>query len=153
MFCYGKKISADRNEVARPIMHNSGFSLMEMMVVVVIAAILAAITFPIYSQHITKKKRLQAELTLQRVSSALEEHYVVKYTYKHFALRDFGIADTLKKSQYHIVIHANNKHFSVAAVPFGSQAKHDIACGTISMNDMGEKNISGSGSSDQCWVG
>src|SRR5438132_2154423 len=110
MFCYGKTFGGNCQQTAGQVSTNSlGFSLLEIMIVVVIAVILAGITFPIYSQHLVKKKRLHAEMTLQRISSALETYFVANYSYEHFSLSHYGFPENL--SQYHWAIYTDSGHY------------------------------------------
>ena len=153
MLCHGETLGPNRQQIKKISYKTSGFNLIELMIVVTIAAILATLTLPIYSHHLAKKKRLRAELTLQRISSALEEYFVVNYSYEHFSLSDFGFPETLPHSQYRLAIHANAGHFRVIATPFGTQAKRDSRCGALSVTDMGERNISGPGNATKCWMG
>lgn len=150
MFCPRKALSHHRKPVKKII---TGFSLTETLVVMAIALILLAATFPIYSHHLAKKKRLHAEVTLQRVSSALEEYFVVNYSYKNFHIDNATLEKALAQSQYRIAIHATDGHFRITATPYGTQASLDADCGALSLTEKGERLISGSGNVDQCWVG
>lgn len=51
---------------------SSGFSLIELMVVVAIVAILAAVSFPFYQEHINKTRRAEAMAALTSAAAAYE---------------------------------------------------------------------------------
>lgn len=46
---------------------SQGFTFMEMMIVVAIIAILAAIAYPLYTQHIVKTNRVDVQSELMRL--------------------------------------------------------------------------------------
>lgn len=52
-----------------------GFTLIELMIVVVIIAILASIAIPSYRNHICKVERNQAKADLQAFAQAMERYY------------------------------------------------------------------------------
>ena len=53
----------------------TGFTLIELMIVVVIIAILAAIAIPSYQQYIQKTRRADAKETLTRMAAAQERYF------------------------------------------------------------------------------
>ena len=54
---------------------NQGFTLIELMIVVVVIAILAAIAIPSYRSHICKVERNQAKSDLMGLAQAMERFY------------------------------------------------------------------------------
>jgi type IV pilus assembly protein PilE len=55
--------------------HQSGFTLMELMIVVAIIAILSAIAIPQYQAYITRSKLTEATSNLSSVRAAMEQYY------------------------------------------------------------------------------
>jgi type IV pilus assembly protein PilE len=55
--------------------HNKGFTLIELMIVVVVVAILASIALPSYRDYITKSRARAAGADLMAASTALENIY------------------------------------------------------------------------------
>ena len=51
---------------------STGFTLIELLIVVVIIAILAAVGYPVYNEHIKKSRRRDAQATLMELSNAME---------------------------------------------------------------------------------
>jgi len=60
---------------------NSGFTLIELMMVVVIIGILAAIAFPNYTSHLRKVRRDDAMAALTACANLMERFYTQNYTY------------------------------------------------------------------------
>lgn len=58
-----------------------GFTLIELMIVVVIVAILAAIAVPSYRAHVVKANRADAMAVLQSFAQAMERYYAQNNTY------------------------------------------------------------------------
>lgn len=60
---------------------NSGFTLIELMIVVAIVAILAAVGVPSYQQYVIKTKRTDCQGNLVNFSLAMERFFVANNTY------------------------------------------------------------------------
>ncbi|WP_404368388.1 type IV pilin protein [Marinobacter sp.] len=60
----------------------SGFSLIELMIVVAIIGIIAAIAYPSYVQYVEKARRSDAQGALTGLASAMERHYTSSNSYK-----------------------------------------------------------------------
>ena len=54
----------------------SGFTLIELMIVVVIVAILAAVAFPSYTQYVTRSHRQAGKNILYRLSDRQEQYFI-----------------------------------------------------------------------------
>ena len=59
----------------------SGFTLIELMIVVAIVGILSAIAYPSYLEHVRKGMRAEAKAALMEGAQALERYYSVNGTY------------------------------------------------------------------------
>jgi type IV pilus assembly protein PilE len=91
---------AHRNSVA-------GFTLLELMIVVAIVAILAAIAGPIYSDYLTRSKLTEAYNTLAGYRVSMEQYYQDQRAYGVAGSGKCGVDTTTY----------NLKYFSLACTP------------------------------------
>ena len=127
---------------------SAGFSLLELMIVVVVIAILAAIVYPNYRESVLKSRRGQAKADLVEIAQILERRHTVDNQYG-------GPVPVLSDSSalQHYTFTSGNiangaQAFMLTATPTGSQTQD--ACGTLSLTSTGEKGNS-SGTLADCW--
>ncbi|GGA47028.1 type IV pilin protein [Dyella nitratireducens] len=118
-----------------------GFSLIELLVTMAIAAILAALAAQTYSRYALRSHRTDAHHTLMAIAQAQERWYA---TYNRYAdaLGKLGYADpALSPNGYYEVVMSvtgdDDQGFVVTAVPVGRQAGD--ACGSLSIDNAGRK--------------
>lgn len=117
-----------------------GFTLIELMIVVVVIAILAAISFPAYSNFVVKAKRADAHDALLRVQVEQEKFRANNPEYAG-GLADlppiFSQSNDLflsPEQDYSInITAASATGFTVVAIPRGSQLTRDTACPDITL--------------------
>lgn len=129
-----------------------GFTLIEVMIAVVIIAVLAAIAYPSYNNHVTKTRRAAAAACLLENQQLLERFYTNRLTYEGAAV--VQCANGLD-THYQVAFAADPqpRSYTLNAVPQGQQAVRDTACGTLSLTNVGGRAVSGTASSTpaQCW--
>lgn len=54
--------------------NNSGFTLIELMIVVAVIAILAAIAYPSYQSYVKRKNRLETQTTMMEIAQKLQSY-------------------------------------------------------------------------------
>jgi type IV pilus assembly protein PilE len=86
-----------------------GFTLIELVVTMLIAAILAAIAIPAYSNYVRKARRVEAKSALLDIASLEERYFSTQQVYTQ-SLSDLGYATGSPAS---VVV--GNSYYSVAA--------------------------------------
>lgn len=77
---------------------NSGFTLIELMIVVAIIGIIVSIAYPSYQGFLQNSNRGAAQADLMALAAAMQRHKAANYTYKGAAESD---ADTGKPQVFH----------------------------------------------------
>ena len=131
-----------------------GFTLIELMVVVAIIAILAAIAYPAYTNHVVDTRRGAAAACLIEHAQFMERRYTTEMSYQiaRDALPDFGCeADIADFYTFDFAADPTATAYQLRAVPQGVQAARDTECGTLTLNQAGTRDQSGSGEVADCW--
>jgi len=136
-----------------------GFTLVELMVTIVVAAILAAIAIPGYTNQIRKSRRTEARNAVLDAAAREERFFATRNLYTQTAT-DLGYASfpaTVGSSYYTLNVQCNDRTcttgFTVTAslIPTGPQSK-DTACTAFTVNQTGLQTATGSSNaSTTCW--
>lgn len=133
----------------------SGFTLIELMIVVAVIAILAAIAMPAYQDAIRKGHRGQAKADLLDIAQRAERFRTINGSYQDFTLSSLDEKSPRQGvARYEIGLVTDSTSFTLKAVPTGAQTK-DTRCKTLVLNHAGTKSIEGSpaptGTAADCW--
>ena len=111
----------------------NAFSLFELLIAMAIVGILSAISYPLYTAHIAKVNREQAEITLLEIGNRLEEEHTISGSYKNADMNQLipPSADTLP---YQFVIARATEHeYVIKAIPTSSQPISSTQCQTLTL--------------------
>lgn len=133
-----------------------GFTLIELMIVVAVVGILAAVAYPSYQESIARSRRADAKTVLMENAQFTERFFT-----QHNSYLGSGANPTLPVTEspkdgatkyYDISFSGTNAdtQFTLQAVPKGAMASDP--CGTFTLTQAGEKDVSGaSRTKDECW--
>jgi len=123
-----------------------GFTLIELMIVVVVIAIIAAIALPSYQSQIQKTRRADAQSALLQAAQALERCFTRTNDYSSCA-----DPNDSPDGFYEISFDGDptTTTFKLQAVPQGPQANDK--CGTFTLTHQGIRDNNPKNTSDRCW--
>jgi type IV pilus assembly protein PilE len=117
--------------------NSKGFTLIEMMIVVAIIGVLAAIAYPSYQRYVIKTKRVDMMTEMQNIASEIESRKLAQGSYSAISAgvkTDFATAYPRQGAQLYDVTITNPlvAKWTITAIPkTGSQMAND---GTLTLN-------------------
>jgi type IV pilus assembly protein PilE len=123
-----------------------GFTLIELMIVVVIVGILAAIAYPAYQQHARESKRSDAHSALLRIAAMEEKFFSNNNTYATSTTTLGYAAHPAASNEGYWAVTISGvtpAGFTLTAAPAGSHS--DPACPAITLTGAGMRGP------NTCW--
>ena len=133
-----------------------GFTLFELLVVLVVVGILATVALPAYRQHMLRVNRTEAMTLLLALQNAQERHYLRRNQYAGSieAAPPAGLglpaASATNKYALAVSLAADGQSYIATASPVGAQAA-DLECLAFSVDARGRRAVTGTGDVRRCW--
>jgi len=128
--------------------NESGFTLIEVMIVVVIVSILAAVGYPAYQSQVEKGHLSEGRAALTEVASQLERCFSRFGSYDD---DDCEVRNESENGTYEIDVNVGQTNYTITA----ERQKHTNLnkCGDLTLTNTGQKGVTGgaSQSADECW--
>ena len=136
---------------------SKGFTLIELMIVVGIVGILAAIAYPNYMEYIQRGNRSEGQALLNDAAASQERFFAQNNTYvtSQANIARLGLRNTngttvnsdTGKYQLTVSSESNDGGYTLTA----TQQFGDTACGNLTLNAIGIRGRTGSKELESCW--
>lgn len=133
---------------------STGFTLIELMIVVAVVAILAAVAFPSYTAYVKRSIRAEAQAYMESVAGRQQQYLVDTRAYATLTQMNALIAAPTRVSAAYTIAMpdptSSPMAFTMTLTPGTNQASD--TCGTLSINQSGTKTATKNGSAvSGCW--
>ena len=126
----------------------TGFTLIELMIVVAVIAIIAAIAYPAYLDQVRKSHRGDAQGQMLALSQAMERCFTRYNSYQTCIDDNHVDPDDFNTDRYTLSFsQVDDTGFEVQAVPGSTGGQNNDKCGTMTVDHRGETGAE----ADDCW--
>ena len=143
--------------------YQSGFTLIEVMIVVVIVAVLSSIAYPSYKESVARSRRAEARVVLTAAQQWMERFYTENNRYDQSRATPpvavalpAGLAASPKEgaTKYYNLSFSGavgQNSYTLQAVPTGAQSSD--GCKTLTLTNTGARGLTGSPTKtvNECW--
>lgn len=125
-----------------------GFSLVELLLVLGLVGLLAAMAYPNYTQVLARTRRLEAQTALLNLANQLGQDHTQVLKQPASFTRWYRLSVQTTKDENYVL----------TATPIGSQGRRDVQCQSLTLTSLGAEGISEGprgfpkGFVEQCWA-
>lgn len=146
-------------------MKQTGFTLLELMITVIVIAILTAIALPSYQDYLRRGYRADAKAALMENAQFMERNFTEANRFDKDS-SGAAIGDSLPETKspregsspkYTISVTATTTAFALTAAPVDGSVMDGDKCGSLSLNNLGQKTVTINGTKNsgdtaaECW--
>jgi type IV pilus assembly protein PilE len=147
-----------RGDMAMRVNKNGGFTLLELMVVVTIVALLAALAYDNYSRYAFRSRRVDGQNLLTSIAAA-EQRYYTNYNSYTATLAgntsgSLGLNSAVSERGYYsatATVASGGQSYTLTATPVANQPQVKDQCQKLTLTDRNQKDQSGNTSNGSCW--
>jgi type IV pilus assembly protein PilE len=132
----------------------AGFTLLEMMIVVIIIAILSAIAIPTYRKYVLRSHRTEAQRALLDLAGRQERYFYAKNAYATTLLELNGTPTMAGNGDNYVIVDpitASSTDYSMTATAIGNQLRDDVDCKSLTINRVGVQTADPAANASLCW--
>lgn len=125
----------------------AGFTLIELMIVVMVMAVLIAVSFPAYQNQVERGRLSEGRSALMAVATEMERCFTRNGNYE-----GCDVPATSESGIYTIAVDVNGDGNTATYTATATRAEATGAneCGNLTINNTGQRD-STAGDADECW--
>lgn len=137
-----------------------GVTLIELMIVILVIGIMAAIAVPSYRKYMIRSQRSEAKIALLQLQTAQEKRYLQMNAYTNDVSGSvsanppgLGLSSVSETQKYDITVStfaADGQSYTATATPKYGQAD-DSDCKNFTINERGVRGNNGTLTPEKCW--
>jgi type IV pilus assembly protein PilE len=136
-----------------------GMTLVELMIVVVIVSILAAVAVPGYRNYMLRTYRSEAKSALLQIQAAQEKFYLQNNRYSRDLTQappnGLGLLNATENNKYQLAVQfrdGTDQTYTATATPLAAGGQTaDTLCPQFSVDETGARTPASTGTTAQCW--
>ena len=132
---------------------STGFTLIELVIVIAIVALLAMFAYPNYTQHVRKTERKAAIGKALELASRVEQFRTHRFQYPSAQADLDGFSQDEPKYRFvvtPIVANGETTGYSIVITPVAGTDQVNDACGTLTYNNAGNWTFSTGLTEEEC---